>query len=162
MTALIISAFVGIVACTVGTFYMFRKELDRQSNALWTCIHDRAEADLLELRNHVTLFGNTIRQENTAVRTEVSGIHDFVKALGGKSFADVLTARNDLLTAVDGLHTKIDAIPAAAEAAVHNAAAASINSARRTCQWCNRTVHSFVVEAGVVKCTDCKAKTASN
>ena len=149
--AIIIGALLGLAAITAGTMRWFRSQIDRATNEMYTVIKDDLDAVLLELKNRSI-------QGTSAIRVEIGMIHDRIIALAEKDFSHVITAKNDITAALDGLHAKIDGIAETTHAAVHSAAAASLLAARRTCAFCNRVVHSFEVEAGIVKCTDCKSQ----
>lgn len=137
-------AFIGVVAVAAGTCIWFRQQIDRATNELYTVLKNDVDIAVTEVKNHVQHFGAATRDE--------------VSRLAKTDYADVLKARNDFIELAKGLHAKIDGIESKTHDAVHAAAKATLTAARRTCAFCNRVVHAFEVEAGIVKCTDCKAQ----
>ena len=150
-TLLIVLGFAVLVGSVLAVVYSVGSSVRTAVNELYTVLDDDAKAALVELKNH-------IQRMQEAATADTAYIRYAIDQQAGSDWSHVLNAKADVLAEVQKLHAKVEAIPAEAHSAARQAVADVMTATRRTCAYCNRLVHSFLVEAGVVKCTDCKAK----
>lgn len=106
-----------------------------------------------------------VDRSTIALQRRAADIHASAVSTLTADHAEVLSAKADLLDEVKRIHNRLDSVEAAAVKGFDTAKDTLVAEVkkvhiaeRRTCDFCHRLVHSFVVEAGAVKCTDCKVK----